>query len=239
MQLVHPELDNDLGSSWRSGFVITPGATNSVFATNAAPNIRQVRHTPGTPASTNSVVITARITDPHGVASAQLHVQFVAPGAFIPSTLPLNRSQLDSLTTNPALTNALNPAFENATNWTTLAMHDDGLNGDAVAGDDTYSAVVPQQANRTLVRYRITTTDSLGRSRRAPFEDDPSLNFAYFVYNGIPGLPGFFFRVPANASHLHLDHALFGHGPVRRLVQRERSTRADGRVRPQRRPLSL
>ncbi len=191
MQLVHPELDNDLGSSWRSGFVITPGATNSVFATNAAPNIRQVRHTPGTPTSTNSVVITARITDPHGVASAQLHLQFVAPGTFIPSTLPLNRTQLDSLTTNPALTNALNPAFEAATNWTTLAMHDDGLNGDAVAGDDTYSAVVPQQANRMLVRYRITTTDSLGRSRRAPFEDDPSLNFAFFVYNGIPAYQGF------------------------------------------------
>src|SRR5688500_10997564 len=129
MQLVHPELDNDLGSSWRSGFVITPGAMNSVFATNAAPNIRQVRHTPQTPASTNSVVITAKVTDAHGVASVQLQVQYVAPGSFIPATLPLSRSQLDSLTTNPSLTNALNPAFEAATNWTTFTMRDDGLNG--------------------------------------------------------------------------------------------------------------
>src|SRR5439155_14929530 len=35
MQLVNPSLDNDLGSSWRSGTPPTPGATNSVFATNA------------------------------------------------------------------------------------------------------------------------------------------------------------------------------------------------------------
>jgi hypothetical protein len=191
MQLVHPELDNDLGSSWRGGFVITPGATNSVFATNAAPNIRQVRHTPQTPTSTNSVLITAKVTDPHGVASVQLQVQFVAPANFIPSTLPLSRLQLDSLTTNPSLTNALNPAFEAAANWTTFIMRDDGLNGDAVAGDDVYSAVVPQQANRTLVRYRIRSADGLGLARRAPFEDDASLNFAYFVYNGVPAYQGF------------------------------------------------
>src|SRR5262249_23454719 len=43
MQLVHPSLDNDLGSSWRSA-APTPGATNGVFAMNAAPNIRQVNH---------------------------------------------------------------------------------------------------------------------------------------------------------------------------------------------------
>ena len=28
------------------------------------------------------------------------------------------------------------------------------------------------------------------RTRRAPFEDDPSLNFAYFVYDGIPAYQG-------------------------------------------------
>ena len=57
-------------------------------------------------------------------------------------------------------------------------MHDDGLDGDAVAGDDVYSVTLPVQPNRTLVRYRITCTDALGASRRAPFADDPSLNFA-------------------------------------------------------------
>jgi hypothetical protein len=186
MQLVNPNLDNDLGSSWRSGLPVTPGATNAVFAVNAAPNIRQVNHSPQMPASTNTVLVTAKITDPEGVASVQLLMQVVRPGSFIPATLPLNRAQLDSLTTNVFLTNSLNPAFEADTNWTTVAMNDDGVNGDAVAGDNIYSVVLPQQANRTLVRYRITSTDTLGLSRRAPFEDDPSLNFAYFVYDGIP-----------------------------------------------------
>src|SRR5207247_2915408 len=43
----------------------------------------------------------------------------------------------------------------------------------------------------TLVRYRITVTDTLGAWRRAPFEDDPSLNFAYYVFNGVPAYQGF------------------------------------------------
>jgi hypothetical protein len=186
MQLVNPSLDNNLGSSWRSGTPPTPGATNVVFAANAAPNIRQVNHSPQQPTSSDQVVITCKVTDPEGVASVILSYQVVKPGDFIPSTLPLTAAQLNSLNANPALTNSLNPAFEAATNWTTVSMTDDGLNGDALAGDAIYTVAVPPQANRSLVRYRITVADSLGQSRRAPFEDDPSLNFAYFVYDGMP-----------------------------------------------------
>jgi hypothetical protein len=185
MQLVNPELDNDLGSSWRGGLPVTPGATNSVFATNAAPNIRQVNHEPNTPGSSNAVVVTAKVTDPEGVAAVALAYQVVKPGNYIPATLPLTFTQLNNLNTAP-MTNAPNPAFEAATNWTVVSMHDDGLGGDAVAGDGVYSVTLPPQANRNLVRYRITVTDTLGASRRAPFEDDESLNFAYFVYDGLP-----------------------------------------------------
>ncbi len=183
-QLVHPSLDNDLGSSWRSA-TPTPGATNAVFATNAAPQIRQVDHSPNSPRSTNQVVITAKVTDPNGVASVMLAYQVVTPGNFIPATLPLTGTQLNSLNSTP-MTNSLNPAFEASSNWVSVAMHDDGVNGDTVAGDGVFSVILPQQANRVLVRYRISCTDTLGASRRAPFEDDPSLNFAYFVYDGIP-----------------------------------------------------
>ncbi len=189
MQLVNPSLDNDLGSSWRAG-VVTPGATNSVFAANAAPNIRQVNHSPNQPRSTNQVVITAKVTDPEGVSSVMLSYQLVAPGSYIPATLPLTFAQLNNLNTVP-MTNAPNPAFEAATNWTTVTMTDDGLNGDEVAGDSIYTVVLPPRAHRTLVRYRITATDLPGASRRAPFEDDPSLNFACFVYDGVPAYLGF------------------------------------------------
>ncbi len=188
-QLVHPSLDNDLGSSWRSALP-TPGATNSVFALNAAPNIRQVDHSPNSPRSTNQVTVTCKVTDPDGVDSVTLAYQVVAPGAYIPATLPLTTAQLNNLNNVP-LTNSLNPAFELPANWTTVTMHDDGANGDAVAGDGVYSVVLPQQAHRNLIRYRITCTDVLGAARRAPFEDDPSLNFAYFVYDSMPNYLGF------------------------------------------------
>jgi len=188
-QLVHPSLDNDLGSSWRSALP-TPGATNSVWATNAAPNIRQVDHSPNSPRSTNQVLVTCKVTDPDGVAAVSLAYQVVLPGSYIPATLPLTTAQLNNLNNAP-MTNSLNPAFEHPTNWTTVVMHDDGLNGDAVAGDNIFSVLLPQQAHRTLVRYRITCTDLLGASRRAPFEDDSSLNFAYFVYDGVPNYLGF------------------------------------------------
>lgn len=193
MELVHPSLDNNLGSSWRASLnppLPSPGATNRVFAYNAAPNLRQVNHTPQVPASTNQVQITCKVTDPEGVGSVQLHYQVVLAGAFLPASLPLTTAQLNRLNTSPALTNAANPAFEAATNWSAVALWDDGTHGDAVAGDSIYTAVLPPVANRTLVRYRITVTDALGASRRAPFEDDPSLNFAYFVYDGIPAYEG-------------------------------------------------
>jgi hypothetical protein len=185
--LVNPQMDNDLGSSWRSEFPPTPGATNRAFAANAAPNIRQVKHTPQSPASTNNIVITAKVTDPQGVASVQLQYQLVTPGNYLPARLPV---PISSLIAGTALEPTLNPAYTNAANWVTVPMVDNGTSGDAVAADDTYTAVLPPQANRVLVRYRIVVTDALGLSRRAPFEDDPSLNFACYVYNGVPDYQG-------------------------------------------------
>jgi hypothetical protein len=65
-------------------------------------------------------------------------------------------------------------------------MFDNGTNGDAVAADGIYAAVIPAQPHRTLVRYRISAADLPGTSIRVPYADDESLNFAYFVYNGVP-----------------------------------------------------
>jgi len=189
MELINPPLDNNLGSSWASlgSGVPTPGKINAVFSTTVAPNIRQVAHSPKQPGSTNQVRVTARVTDPEGVNSVVLSYQVVAPGNFLPSYIPLTVAELNA---NPAALPQPNPAFEASTNWVSVAMHDDGLNGDAQAGDDVYSAVLPVQANRTLVRYRITCSDTLGATRRSPFADDPSLNFAYFVYDGLPAYAG-------------------------------------------------
>jgi spore coat protein CotH len=65
-------------------------------------------------------------------------------------------------------------------------MKDDGTGQDMVAGDAIYTAVIQGQANRTLVRYRIVAEDQSGHLIQVPYADDPSLNFAYYVYNGVP-----------------------------------------------------
>ncbi|MEX2187743.1 MAG: Ig-like domain-containing protein [Pirellulales bacterium] len=168
--------------------VPTPGEQNSVFANNAAPQIRQVNHAVDTPAAGQTNVVTAKVTDPNGVASVTLHYQIVAPGAYIPATIPTPVSQL--IAGNVPSSRVPNPAYENAANWTSVAMVDDGAGGDAVAGDNIYSATVPGQVNRTLVRYRITVADTVGASQRVPYADDPSLNFAYYVYDGVPDYQG-------------------------------------------------
>ncbi|HEX4797051.1 MAG TPA: lamin tail domain-containing protein [Humisphaera sp.] len=145
----------------------TPGRQNSVFAANAAPAMRQVTNTPLMPTAGQTVTVTAKVTDPDGVASVGLSYQVVDAGNYI--------AREDA-------------AYNNAANWTTVAMHDDGLNGDATAGDGVYSVVLPAsvQVNRRLVRYRITSADTLGNTITGPYQDDPVPNFAYYVYNGIP-----------------------------------------------------
>ena len=178
----------------------TPGRTNSVFATNAPPQTRQIEHTPEQPRSGQPVLITAKVTDPEGVASVTLQYQVVMPGQYIELT-----------------------DLAYTTNWVTLAMKDDGTGGDLIAGDSVFSATIPSlvQQHRRLIRYRITVTDSIGASVRVPYPDDPQPNFAYFVYDGAPawsgavqpgagGSNGVVFTVNSNAMNRLATYHLIG-----------------------------
>ncbi|MCA9213377.1 MAG: CotH kinase family protein, partial [Planctomycetales bacterium] len=124
---------------------------------------------PETPSSNQPVTITIKVTDDDGIRDVQLEYQIVEPGSYIRLT-----------------------DDEYATNWTTIAMHDDGLAGDASAGDGVFSVTMPgdMQQHRRLIRYRITAADAIGNSIRGPYDDDPSPNFAYFVYDGVPDWTG-------------------------------------------------
>ena len=164
LQRIHEGLESNLGGSWRSALP-TPGTRNGPTTGAVPPAIRQVEHAPVAPLSGQAVTITAKITDPDGVAAAWLEYQIVEPGAYI------------------RLTDATW-----ATAWTTLAMHDDGLNGDAVARDELFSAVIPGsvQQHRRLIRYRLRAWDGALAAVRVPYEDDSCPNFAYFCYDGVP-----------------------------------------------------
>ncbi len=168
IQLVNPALDNELGGAFRSALP-TPFELNTVLAENSPPLMRQVKHSPKQPAGGEPVIITAKVTDPDGVESVLLSYRIVEPGAYIPLTHRLYND-----------------------GWFEIAMNDEGLDGDAEAGDDIYTAVVPSfvQSHRRLIRYRVTATDSTGLSITGPYEDDPVPNFAYFVYNGVPSWTG-------------------------------------------------
>ncbi|MGH2271610.1 lamin tail domain-containing protein [Anaerohalosphaeraceae bacterium U12dextr] len=194
MELINPYLDNNLGGSWRSsGYhnarpeyaygTPTPGLQNSVYALNAAPQIRQVNHEPKQPAAGTPIVVTAKVTDPDGVKRVSLKYQLVLPGAYIPAYLPI---AIPSLVSNPYQDQPVNPEFENPANWSTLTMVDDGTGQDAAAKDAIYTAVIPAQANRVLVRYRIEAEDNQSHAIRVPYADDGALNFACYVYNGVP-----------------------------------------------------
>jgi hypothetical protein len=167
IQLIHPSLDNSLGGSWRSAYP-TPTRNNIVFSTSVPPQIRQVEHTPKEPKSGESVLITAKISDPDGVASVSLAYQPVRPGAYV--------AKADAAYTS----------------WTVVTMVDNGTQGDALAGDGIYSGAIPayKQTHRSLMRYRLTASDSKGASIQVPYSDDPQPNFAYFVYDGIPTWTG-------------------------------------------------
>lgn len=166
-------MDVELASGGAGGGLPTPGAANSVYTAAGAipPQIRQVAHTPLAPAPGQPVTVTARITDPDGMGAVTLAYQAVNPGTYI------------------RLSDA---AY--ASNWTSVTMRDDGTNGDAVAGDSTYTAVLPAalQTNRRLVRYKISFADSLGNAAVAPYADDEQPNFAYYVYSGLPDWQGAF-----------------------------------------------
>lgn len=195
-ELVNPTLDPTKGSSWRSsvttlnklsGEVTSPGSQNFQFKLNPAPNIEDVSHLPQLPAGGAPIKITARLSDANGITGAQLSYQVVAPGNHLPAQLPLPIVNHNIDTSQPLPDN---PAFENPANWTTIPMVDNGTNGDAVSGDGIYTGIIPGQAHRSLVRYRVTVTDSTAVSARAPFLDDQSRNFALFVYNGVPDYQG-------------------------------------------------
>jgi hypothetical protein len=175
----------------------TPGRVNSArrMLTQIPPQIRQVAHSPQQPAPGAPVVITARLTDPDGMGAVSLAYQLVDPGSYIRRT-------------DAAYTNS----------WTTVPMLDNGMGGDAVAGDSVFTATLPAplQTNRRLVRYRVTFADVQGNTQTVPYADDEQPNFAYYVYAGLPAWSGAF--NPGSAPIVTYPSNLLASLPVYALI---------------------
>ncbi|GAB4557196.1 MAG: hypothetical protein Tsb0020_01110 [Haliangiales bacterium] len=63
----------------------------------------------------------------------------------------------------------------------TVPLADDGASGDSAAGDDVYSALLPAQAEQSIVRYRVRLEDGAERYQVSPRVSDPQGWHAYFV----------------------------------------------------------
>jgi hypothetical protein len=207
MQLMNPRFENDLGGAWRSASPTPAYKNGSVFKDTAPPFVRQVEHTPKQPKSTDVVTITAKVTDADGIETVMLSYQPVAPGEYI------------------ARKDAAYQAL-----WITLDMRDDGLDGDAVAGDGVYSVQMPDevQINRMLVRYRLFALDKSSSYVEAPYPDDTVPNFAYFVYDGVPGWQGAIRPGAPGAQGQVIEYSpeVMRSLPVYHLISKESDVRA-------------
>lgn len=110
----------------------SPGAANPKAIQNAGPAVYDVVHTPALPAANEPIVITARAIDPDGIASLTL------------------KYRVDS-TVRP-----ITPAM-----YTSVPMTDDGLGGDAIAGDGVYSAQLTGRATGVMMAFYIEARDAV------------------------------------------------------------------------------
>src|SRR5205085_5627471 len=66
------------------------------------------------------------------------------------------------------LTVTLNYRVDGAASFTTVPMFDDGAHGDGLASDGIYAAILPAQANNTIIEFYLQAQDLEGRLRTYP-----------------------------------------------------------------------
>jgi hypothetical protein len=88
LELINPNMPNSYAHNWGSSTVSngTPGQANSIAATNVAPFVTSVAHTPVIPQPTDVVTVSARILDEHtsglSVTLFYRNASTAAPGSF-------------------------------------------------------------------------------------------------------------------------------------------------------------
>lgn len=120
-------------------------------------------HAPLQPHTGDAVKITAQVLP--DVTGVILQYQTVEPGAYV---------------------ELKDPAY--AASWLSVPMQAGNKTKEAATFTADLSSKMQQ--HRRLVRYRIATQDSSGKRVYFPDASDASPNFAYFVYDGIPGWAG-------------------------------------------------
>ena len=148
LELICANQSNEYGQNWDASTTDggTPGRVNSVFAADTAPIVQDVSHAPVIPDSSQTVTVTAKLSDETpGPITAILHWR-VDTSVYNESTYPTY----------------------NAASYTTVAMLDDGQHGDGQPGDGVYGASIPAQADASVVEFFVEASDSLTNTRTWP-----------------------------------------------------------------------
>ena len=88
----------------------TPGLQNTAYAANRGPEITEVRHDPVLPAGGEPIVVTARISDYDGVASATLYFRSEGTTSFIAAAMYDNGLGSDTAANDGIYTAVIPPA---------------------------------------------------------------------------------------------------------------------------------
>lgn len=148
LELINPSLSNAYGRNWQASQIPngTPGRANSLTATDTAPIILKIAHSPAIPSSDQAVTVTAEVID-EAIAGVSVSLLWrVDTSTYVQSQYP---------TYNPA-------------SYTTVTMYDDGLHGDAQAGDGLFGATIPPQADKTVVEFFVRASDAAAHTRTYP-----------------------------------------------------------------------
>jgi hypothetical protein len=138
LELINPDLSNNEGQNWRA----------SILAQ-------------GTPGTVNSVFT-------NNIAPMILDVIHspVVPRSTDP--LLVTARIVDESAGGATVTLDWRTSIAAPPPFTTVAMNDSGVNGDAAAGDGIYSVQLPAQANNTVIEFYVTAADAQGRTRAWP-----------------------------------------------------------------------
>ncbi|MEZ5304398.1 MAG: hypothetical protein R3F11_27710 [Verrucomicrobiales bacterium] len=160
------------------------GAQNFRYATNAAPNILS-RHAP-------QIAEPAAGNDDHRAHPLIRRRRLRASQSW--SSRPEPTSRRTCRIRSPATAFRITISRARKTPPTTTRRTDSGTLPDARRCRGEWESPETgstrrscrEQAHRTLVRYRITVRTISARRNCVPYAEDPSLNFAYFCYDGVP-----------------------------------------------------
>jgi hypothetical protein len=151
LELINPTFDNTRPCSWSSSHDIgSPGTRNDVYVEgNIPPCITDVTYTPSLPQTNQPISVTAVIDD--------------------------NRADASS---TPPISATLYYRPHGESQYRTLTMSDDGLDGDIYAGDTVYTALIPprsisgtmyiQPGAGTYIEFYIRAMDNEGAARIMP-----------------------------------------------------------------------